>query len=302
MSDDLEMLVIALYTRIDDLLLANPHWVPERPAVGLAPKLSDAELITLAVIQVLLGYEFERHFIGWARSHLKSWFPHIPKRPGYNKRLRQAATTMQYVIGAIARDCLSWYDDIWWVDSTPVECGRSRTTRKRSELAGWAEYGYCASHSRYFQGLRLHLIATPTGLPISFGLAGAKADEREVCLGMLERDGLARPGQVIISDKGYRRADFEQSLKNQGMTHIRPAAKNEKPRPGKEFLRPFRQSIEATFGTFKSQLGLERHHGRTPSGVISRILQRILALTAAFWHNQTNNMPGPARSLIAYDH
>jgi hypothetical protein len=49
-----------------------------------------------------------------------------------------------------------WTDDVWVVDSTPVECARSRETVKRSDLAGWAEYGYCASHSRYFWGLRLN--------------------------------------------------------------------------------------------------------------------------------------------------
>ncbi|MCP5034560.1 MAG: IS982 family transposase, partial [Actinomycetia bacterium] len=54
--------------------------------------------------------------------------------------------------------------------------------------------------------------------------------------------------------------------------------------------------------TFKAQLDLERHGGRTKPGVCARILQRILALTAAIWHNETTNQPGPARSLTAYDH
>ena len=53
--------------------------------------------------------------------------------------------------------------------------------------------------------------------------------------------------------------------------------------------------------TFKAQLDLERHGGRTKPGVCARVLQRILALTAAIWHNETANRPGPARSLTAYD-
>jgi hypothetical protein len=65
------------------------------------------------------------------------------------------------------------------VDSIPVECGRSCETVKRSDLAGWAQYGYCASYSRYFWGLRLHLVCTLRGLPVSYALTGAKADERE---------------------------------------------------------------------------------------------------------------------------
>ena len=78
--------------------------------------------------------------------------------------------------------------DVWVVDSTPVECGRSRETTRRSDLVGYAEYGYCASHSRYFWGLRLHLIATLHGLPVGFALTGAKADERHVLLSVLAAD------------------------------------------------------------------------------------------------------------------
>ena len=75
---------------------------------------------------------------------------------------------MQHIINHLSRVSPSFCDDLWLVDSTPVECGRSRQTAQRSELAGWAEYGYCASHSRYFWGLRLHLVATASGLPIAW--------------------------------------------------------------------------------------------------------------------------------------
>ena len=61
-----------------------------------------------------------------------------------------------------------------------MPCGQSRETRKRSELAGWAAYGYCASHSCYFWGLRLYLLCAPDGMPISFCLAPANDPEREV--------------------------------------------------------------------------------------------------------------------------
>ncbi len=163
-----DTLATALYVRIDDLLAQNPHWAPERPVVGFAPKLSDAELVTLAVISALLGYDNESQFVRYAKAHLRPWFPYLPNRDGYNKRLRRSGEMIARVMGWLARECESWHHDVWLVDSTPVECGTSRETRKRSDLAGWAEYGYCASHSRWFWGLRLHLVATPAGLPIAF--------------------------------------------------------------------------------------------------------------------------------------
>ena len=305
MNTDLDALATRLYVTIDDLLIDHPAWRPERPEIGITPKLTDAELITLAVIQALLGYTSEARFIRHAHTQLRDLFPYIPQRAAYNKRLRDAAATMQHIIAALARDCPSWNDDLWLVDSTPVECGRSRETAKRSDLAGFASYGYCASHTRWFWGMRLHLIATPSGLPIAYALTNATTDERDTALAMIHLDPSLndRHGQVLMADKGYRSAAFEAELNTRGITLIRPSIRSEKTtRPLTRFLKPFRQIIESVNQTLKAQLDLERHGGRKPQGVCARILQRLLALTTAIWHNETTNQPGPARSLLAYDH
>jgi hypothetical protein len=96
----------------------------------------------------------------YAGRHLRHLFPYLPGQSGYNKRLRRTTELLGHLIRAVARDTSLWSDDVWVVDSTAVECGRSRETAKGSALAGWAQYGYCASHSRYFWGLRLHLVCT----------------------------------------------------------------------------------------------------------------------------------------------
>lgn len=175
---------------------------------------------------------------------------------------------------------------------------------RTSDLAGWAEYGYCASHSRYFWGLRLHLIATLHGLPIAFAVTGAKADERQVLLDVLGADPdliTARPGQTLIADKHYYGRDFEATLTSAGLRLLRPARRGEPQRDDQHFFKPLRQTIESIFDTGKGQLDLERHGGHTPTGVLVRILQRLLALTAAIWHNDQLGLP-VKRSLIAYDH
>ncbi|MEV0215198.1 hypothetical protein [Micromonospora sp. NPDC050695] len=109
---------------------------------------------------------------------------------------------LKRAIRVVASDTDLWTDATWVVDSTPVECGRSRPTVKRSDLAGWA--GYCASHSRFFWGLRLHLICTPAGLPITWALATPKVDERQVLMAVLDHDpGLIaeRPGLLIVATR-----------------------------------------------------------------------------------------------------
>jgi hypothetical protein len=300
----MDTLATALYVKTDDLLKGSPQLAPCRPGIGIDPKLSDAELVTLAVMQALLGFTSEARWLRHARAHLRHLFPYLPQQPGYNKRLRAAASMIRHCIRALAADTTVWTDDVWIVDSTPVECGRSRETAKRSDLAGWAEYGYCASHSRYFWGLRLHLVCTLQGLPVAFALAGAKADERDVLAGMLTAGpelAASRPGQTLIGDKNYYGAAFEAGIAAAGIRLLRPARKGEPPRAGAHLFKPLRQIIESVNGTFKGQLDLEQHGGHTPAGVMVRVLQRILALTAAIWHNDTAGQP-VLRSLRAYDH
>jgi hypothetical protein len=142
---------------------------------------------------------------------------------------------VKYFIRALAVDTDYWTDDLWIADSTPVECGRSRQTVKRSALAGWAGYGYCAAHSRYFWGLRLHLVCTVHGLPITFALTNPKTDEREVLVNLFDVEPMlltARPGQRIVVDKGYRDAETEAILTGRGVTLLRPIYPGEAPRPG----------------------------------------------------------------------
>lgn len=152
MDTDLDTLATALYVTADDLLKAHPEQVPARPEVGFVERISDAELIVLAVMQAFLGYTSEARWLRYAHRHLTGMFPYLPRQSGYNKRLRNLNGTMAWLAAELAQHVPVATDDVWVVDSTPVECGRSRETAKRSDLAGWAEYGYCASHSRYFWG------------------------------------------------------------------------------------------------------------------------------------------------------
>jgi hypothetical protein len=304
MDADLDTLATAFYVKIDDLLKDSPGRAPWRPEIGIAPKITDAELLTLSVMAALTGHTSETRWLRYAGKHLRHLFTYLPGQSGYSKRLRKLAACANWLIAVLARDTSLWSDDVWLVDSTPIECARARDTVRGSDLAGWAEYGYCASHSRYFWGLRLHMVSTLHGLPIAFALTGAKADERQVLLDVLGEDPAllaARQSQTLIADKNYYGRDFETTLSEAGLNLLRPTRKNEKPRPGSEFFKPLRQSIESIFDTYKGQLDLEHHGGHTPAGVLIRILQRILALTAAIWHNDHTGQP-IKRSLIAYDH
>ena len=296
---DLDTLVIALYVKIDDDA-AGIARLPGRP-----PKLSHSELLCLAVMQAMLGYHSEARWLRYVDRHLRHLFPSMPGQSGYNKRLRAALPQIKQAIRVLAMNTDFWHDNVWLTDSTPVPCGMSRPTALRSEVAGWAGYGYCASHSRFFWGLRLYLVCTPAGMPIMWALADPKIGEREVLAAMLEVDAdLARQrqGLLLITDKGFAGKKFEQSLRSEhGITLLRPSRKKEVLRAGEPMLKKVRQLIESINDTMKGQLDLEQHGGRTMEGVAVRVAQRILALAAAIWHNFQTRQP-VNRSLTAYDH
>jgi hypothetical protein len=296
-TTDLNTLLTALYVWIDD------HF-GGRVRAGRRPRLTDSELLTLAVAQVLLGVHSEARWLRLVPEALPGAFPYLPGQSGYNKRLRSALPLLKRVIRDLACDTDLWADPVWLVDSTPVECARSRPAALRSQLAGTAGYGWCRSHSRWFWGLRLHLVCTPAGLPVTWALAPPGVDERQVLMAMLDHDQpllAARPGLLLLADKGYISAELDDYLHARGADLLRPSLRHRTPRPGQALLAPIRQLIESVYDTLKGQLDLELHGGRTITGVATRVAQRLLALTAAIWHNRTTEQP-ITRSLIAYDH
>jgi hypothetical protein len=295
---DLDTLLTALYVLIDD------HVIPaERRRPGRPKRLSDAELVCLAVAQVLLGARSEHHWLRMCYGRLGPLFPYLPKQPGYHKRVKAAAPLICQTTMYLATLCPSWADRLRLVDATPLPCGTSRQTVQRSELAGTASYGYCAAHSRWYWGLKLYLLTTPEGMPVAWCLAEAKLGERDVAeefLGYAADIGALRDGMVVLADKGLSGRPLARYAAEQvGVLLVHPDRKNDKRRYGN--LAGIRQWIESVNDTLKGQLDLERHGARTTPGVFTRVAQRLLALAAAIWHNWHINAPDK-RSLIAYDH
>src|SRR5664280_445203 len=179
MTEDLDTLLTALYVEIDD------HVAPPRQGRGRRPRLTDAELVCLAVAQVLLGFDCEHRWIRFAYCRLGHLFRYLPNQPGYHKRLRAAAPLLAQAISHLARVSPSWCDSLRLIDATPLPCGASRETVNRSDIGGTGGYGFCASHTRYYWGLKLYLVTAPDGMPVTWCLADPKLGEREVCLDLL---------------------------------------------------------------------------------------------------------------------
>ena len=284
MLADLDLLLIAVFCTADDLL-------PES-IKNARRSVTDAEVVTLAVAQAMMNISHDEDFLAAAGVRLRHLFPRLPQQPGYWKRRHRLADTIEWLIGVFAQQCPGYHDDLVLLDSTPVECGRSVETVRRSPLADACGYGYCRSHSRWFWGMRLHLLAAPDGTPRAAILAPADQKERDVALRMLPL-GL-HGGETIIADKGYAGKEFAATIAaRHGAVILRPRRADERGRG--PHLAPIRQCIESIFWTLKDQLGLERHNARTLHGLRARIATKLLALAAGVWLN--HQLAHPTRAF-----
>ena len=286
MDADLDLLCISVYCTADDLLPGRPR--------NARRKLSDAEIVTLCVAQVLMGIPSDRRFLRAARRQLGHLFPYLPGQDALHKRRARLAETIEWLIGVFAAQSPGSGDSLLLLDSTPVECGRSLETTRRSQLAEVCGYSYSKSHSRWFWGMRLHLACAPDGTPRAAALVAADRPEREVALTLLPR--ALTGGETIVCDKGYAGREFATAVADLGAIVLRPPRQNE-PQTGPH-LAPIRQRIESVFWTCKDLLSLERHGARTPRNLFARIATRLLALAACIRLN--HQLGRPSRAIADY--
>jgi hypothetical protein len=239
-----------------------------------------------------------------ASRRLAHLFPELPERTAFHKRRLRLSGMIETLISEFARHSPGFYDELLLVDSTPVECARSLETVKRGgqssladALANAADYGYCASHSRFFWGFRLHALFALDGTPRALALTSPKIDEKLVCVQMVARCE-RQPGQmlILIGDKNFRGKDFEAELATLDAQIMRPRRKDERGRS--PHLAPIRQRIESIFQTCKDIFTLERHGARTLENLRVRLAARFAALAAAIALN--HRLGRPSRSIACY--
>ena len=290
MRADLDTLLIAVYCAASGLFPSQ-----RTPRRGRPTLISDNELLALMVAQMLLQSPSDRVFLRRARRRLGHLFPVLPSQSRYNERCRALAPKLVLLWKAIASETLGAGDELRLLDTTPLPCGQSIETTRRSQLAPWAGFGYCPAHSRRYWGFKLVLLCACDGTICDFDLVAASNPEREAALTLLAANPIA--GTTIVCDKGFAGADFEAAVAELQALLVRPSRADEPDRPNPP-IGWIRQRIESIVNTLKDQLLLERHGARTPAGLLARVTARILALCACVNLNQRLGLN--SRSLTAY--
>jgi hypothetical protein len=127
--------------------------------------VTDAELACLAVAQVLLRFDDERHWLRAAPRLVGGLFPRLLAQGEYNTRLRQLAPLMEAALRWLADATPATAELLRLMDATPVPCGTSAVTARRSDLFGYAGYGYCPSHSRWYWGTKTPVSSAKVRVP-----------------------------------------------------------------------------------------------------------------------------------------
>lgn len=284
MTSDLEALVVAAY------VFADEYPVPARS--GPRAKISDAELVALAVCQAAMGISSDRQFLGLVGYRLLGWFPHLPSQSQYNRRLRGLTGLFTVVQQRLARLLDAGGERI--ADGTLIGVANYAGCAQRSEFAGTAAYGYCASKSEWVWGVRLVLRADRRGLPLAYTWVPANEREYEPLLDLVEA------GETVIADKGLWGRAYNERMDCAEVRLLTPARERTAANHGRErSLAAARLTIESVFSNLKEQMRLARHLAKTPRGLAQRIAQRLLALTLGILLNTLSGRP--ARALAAYD-
>lgn len=286
MTASLETLVVAAYVFADALMARRP---------GPAGKVTDQELVALAVAQALTGMVSDRQFLGAVDRMLPGWFPALPSQSGYNRRLRRLTAQLAAVQMMVAE--LVAEGHVRLADGTLLACANYPGCRSRSEFAGHASYGYCPSKSQFIWGMRLVLVSDRKGVPVGYDLVGPKTgQERDSVLELAS----AHPGSLLFADGGFWGREHRASLELIDIQLVTPAKHQLGDRPPSELAKArLRLVIESVFATLKQQMRLATHLAKTLAGLAQRVAQRLLALSLAIYLNTL--LGRPPRALAAYD-
>ena len=282
---DFDDLVTWMYVTIDDL------WQQIAPLYrrpGPAPSsCSDSELLTVAVVNSLRGWDKETHLAtDWAPlTHL---FPRLPERSRYNHRRRNLWRAFNQIRLIVVSLLDVSFDGQCVVDSMPIPVVGFHLARSRSR--DWdvndADFGHCESKKQVFFGYRLHLVVTLGGLILDVALTNPKADEREVADTMLR----ARGGGVYYGDKGYVDDEWAKELREQaGVEMIAMRRKNQIVQLPEELQRQMarvRQIIETVNSQLVEQMHIQRHYAHTFLGLCARLYSKLTAHTLCILLNR----------------
>ena len=272
-SIDFESLLVIIFVLVDDWYQAE-----EKPSktksCGAKPKMSDSEILTLALMMDYLPFPGESQFIGFIKANYGKWFPNLLERSQFNRRLRKLGENFEL----LRRNWVAQLGGLearrFVIDTKPIPVVGSKRSKRHSDFEGSADYGYCASKKMKYFGYKLVVISTPHGLPIAYDLVPANTDERKAVEGVLQ----FVCGCDIYGDKGFIGQDWQdqvaRSTGNKILTIHRDNQHQQVNSDLKLVIGRVRQRIEGVFHEIQNT-------GRNPERLLNKTINGLTTHMAA---------------------
>jgi hypothetical protein len=264
-----------IYVMIDD-------WYQEHAAdfrkgqPGKRPDFSDSEMMTLMIAMDYIPFPSERQFIEFVRANYLELFPNLLDQSQFNRRARQIAQLLEVFRQhcLLALNITLAYEGL--LDTKPVPVIGYRRSKKSSDFAGSADYGYCASRKLHYYGYKLVTISTLSGIPIVYDLVPASTDERKAAETLLDQVH----GFALYADKGFLSQAWQATVKQRtGNTILTPKRKNQLQQQSKtleRWLNGLRLRIEGLFNEIQNVgKNVERLLAKTVLGLCARIVAKM---------------------------
>ncbi len=279
-----EEAITVLFCLVDDAYgLLNPHGARRYESLK---RLSDSEVITLALLQQLRGAESEHSFLRDAARFFSHLFPGVVgfHPSSFNRRLRGLRRFLEPLRRAVVGELVGEPETLI-VDSTLLSVSHPRQVGQSAagfEGAAWARWG---SFSVY--GVKLHLLCATNRVPLSYELTPANAAEVRLVGELLAEADFLLPSEEgvarrLLGDLAYRSEELREALAG---CAILLATERAERRPS------VRQQIEVCFAALKRVFGLGETLAKTLVGLASRIAAKICAYTYAFCVNRLLGRP-----------
>jgi hypothetical protein len=274
---DLETMLISLYVLVHDWWERAHPPSPRKP--GRPPSLSDAEVLTLAILAQWPRFRSERDFHRFADAHLRPYFPNLVSHGQLNRRIRALEPKLKAFQRNLAETLADDSEAHHILDTTLIPAiVRVRACRK-GLFAGQAAFGRCVSKTEWVYGFKVALSVSPEGVIMAFGLAEANSDERPIGEFLVAADD----HDAFLADKGYSSVEWERYwLEEYGaLVAATPqeSARRAWPAKARRWAAGKRQIIEGVIDQLKDLFALERHRAKTLRGLLARLAAKIVAYT-----------------------
>jgi Transposase DDE domain len=291
---DKAIVLTTIFTIVDDTMKESAmiQQILKRP--GPAPRLTDSEVVTLALYQELIGEPREDHFFRLHQEQLRPYFPGLNERSRYNRRKRDlwsvilaVRISLQVVLDALQ------LEETAAIDSAPVPCVGYKRAKAASDFVGTADYGVCSSKAMKYFGLKLHSVVSLSGVVMGFLLTGASHYDNQAVVELL--DSFAHHLTRLLGDGAYNDAALQHFLEQyRSIALLAPVKVNQPPvrsKQAQQQLNRLRLICETVNAQLQEQLHVSKHYAKSTWGLFTRIAAKLTAHSVGIMVNQLLGRP-----------